>query len=209
MNKTRFFILLIYIGFSVSTFSQRKPYVSEKYIGLTAGMTGSMVYFKPTVDQSFQRAHEFGLVYRYIGTKHLGLETGINYNVRGWRESNDIFERELTYLDVPFLSHFNFGRNFRFFFNLGPRFSYLLSQNVVLNNGSGLAQQITAVPNKLEYGLQFSTGFYLKMKRQLIQIEAKANYSAVDLYPNQPIDDFDYSNSIYASVNFSWMFQLK
>jgi hypothetical protein len=47
------------------------------------------------------------------------------------------------------------------------------------------------------------------MKRQLIQIEAKANYSAVDLYPNQPIDDFDYSNSIYASVNFSWMFQLK
>lgn len=192
-----------------SIYAQRTPYTSEKYIGVSGGMTGSMVYFYPKVDQSFFRGQEYGIVYRYIGAKNLGLQVEANYTSRGWREKGSVFERQLNYIDVPFLSHFNFGDKFRVFLNIGPKLSYLVSQEITMGDNTGAPQHINPVNRKMEYGLLVGTGFYLKMKRQLLQIEARANYSAIDLYPNQPIDDFDYSNSLYASVNLSWMFQLK
>lgn len=203
-------ITMLLLAFAaVNIYAQRASYVSEKYIGVSGGMTGSMVYFYPKVDQSFFRGQEYGIVYRYIGAKNLGLQVEANYSSRGWREKGSVFERQLNYIDVPFLTHFNFGNKFRYFFNIGPRLSYLVSQDITKGDNTGAAQHINPVSRKMEYGLLAGTGFYLKMKRQLVQIEARANYSAIDLYPNQPIDDFDYSNSLYASVNLSWMFQLK
>lgn len=203
-------ITVLLLAFTVvNIYAQRASYVSEKYIGVSGGMTGSMVYFYPKVDQSFFRGQEYGIVYRYIGAKNLGLQVEANYSSRGWREKGSVFERQLNYIDVPFLTHFNFGNKFRYFFNIGPRLSYLVSQDITKGDNTGAAQHINPVSRKMEYGLLAGTGFYLKMKRQLVQIEARANYSAIDLYPNQPIDDFDYSNSLYASVNLSWMFQLK
>lgn len=202
-------VILILALFAGSLYAQRTPYESEKYIGISGGMTGSVVNFNPKVDQSIFRGQEFGIVYRYIGAKSLGLQVEANYTSRGWCEKGDVFERQLNYIDVPFLTHFNFGDKFRVFLNIGPKLSYLLSQEITKGDNTGAAQHIKPVDNKLEYGLLVGTGFYLKMKRQLIQVEARANYSAIDLYPNQPADDFDYSNSLYASLNLSWMFQLK
>ncbi len=191
--------------------AQRKPYDSEVYWGVTGGATASTVYFKPTVEQNTLTGYNGGAVFRYIGTKNLGLQAELLYSQRGWSEANDLYSRQLNYIEMPFLTHFNFGNTFRTFINFGPKLSYLLSEKVLINNtiNSTEPQHINAVNRPFEYGLVLGAGFYVRIKRQVLQIEARGNYSAVDLYPNKPGDDFSFSNSIYGSLNFSWLIQSK
>jgi len=191
--------------------AQRKPYDSEVYWGVTGGATASTVYFKPTVEQNTLTGYNSGAVFRYIGTKNLGLQAELLYSQRGWSEANDLYSRQLNYIEMPFLTHFNFGNTFRTFINFGPKLSYLLSEKVLTNNttNSTEPQHTLAINRPFEYGLVLGAGFYVRIKRQVLQIEARGNYSAVDLYPNKPGDDFSFSNSIYGSLNFSWLIQSK
>lgn len=107
------------------------------------------------------------------------------------------------------MTHFNFGNKFRTFLNIGPKFSYLISESAPINNtaGSTAPQHLLSVEHPFEYGLVAGTGFYLRMKRQVIQIEARASFSAIDIYSNALSDPFDNSNNVNASLNISWLIQ--
>lgn len=209
--KIAFIALLLLSIFISSANAQRKPYTSEKYWGLTGGATASVVFFKPRVDQDIMIGYNGGAVFRYIGSKNLGLQAELLYSQRGWSEINDLYKRQLNYIEVPFLTHFNFGNKFRSFINFGPKLSYLVSENVLINNTSNSTQEqhIQSIKKPFEYGLVLGAGFYVRMKKQVLQLEARGNYSAVDLFSNKPGDTFDFSNSIYGSLNISWMIQTK
>jgi hypothetical protein len=109
------------------------------------------------------------------------------------------------------MTHFNFGNKFRTFLNLGPKFSYLISEKALINNNvnSTQHQHSQAVEHPFEYGIVAGTGFYLRMQKQVIQVEARASFSAIDIYSNAASDPFDNSNNVYASVNISWLIQTK
>ena len=204
-------VLSFGILFSNNALAQRKNYTTEKYWGINAGMTGSMVGFKPTVNQSYLLGNNGGIVFRYINDKSLGFQTELNYSQRGWTEKDGLFSKQLNYIELPILTHFNFGRNFRVFFNIGPKLSYLISEKTLLNNtvNSTQEQHIKATERPFEYGLVVGTGFYMRIKKQVFQVEARANYGAVDLYSNAASDYFDASNNMNASLNFSWLLQTK
>lgn len=211
MNYIRIRSFLMFIFFASCTLltAQRKPYDTEVYWGVNGGMTGSMVMFKPTVSQSFLTGYNGGLVFRYINAKSLGLQAELNYSERGWLEKDNNYSRRLNYIELPFMTHFNFGNKFRTFLNIGPKFSYLISENTLVNNvvGSTAPQHSQLVEHPFEYGLVAGTGFYLRMKRQVIQIEARASFSAIDIYSNALSAPFDNSNNVNASVNISWLIQ--
>jgi hypothetical protein len=211
MIQYKIAILLLLSLVFVNSSAQRTPYDSEVYWGLTAGATASTVYFKPQVDQGILIGYNGGAVFRYIGRKNLGLQAEILYSQRGWKELNNLYTRQLNYIEIPFLTHFNFGTNFRSFINFGPKFSYLLSEEVLVNNtiNSTELQHSTTIKRPFEYGLVLGAGFYVRLKKQVFQLEARGNYSAVDLYPNKPGDTFNFSNSIYGSLNISWLIQTK
>ncbi|MFZ4581322.1 MAG: porin family protein [Paludibacter sp.] len=206
-------IVVITFGilFSSMAFGQRKYYATEKYWGINGGVTGSMVGFKPSVSQSFLLGYNGGLVFRYINAKSLGFQTELNYSQRGWTEKDGLFSKQLNYIELPILTHFNFGNNFRAFFNIGPKLSYLISEKTLVNNtvNSTQEQHIKATEHPFEYSLVVGTGFYIRLKKQVFQVEARANYGAVDLYSNAASDYFDASNNINASLNFSWLLQTK
>lgn len=206
------FILFIILSFSSFTLpAQRKFYVSEKYWGINGGMSGSRVNFKPTVSQMIMTGYNGGFVFRYINAKSLGFQAELNYSERGWIERNNLFTKRLNYIELPLLSHFNYGNNFRVFFNIGPKFGYLVSEKNLVDNtvNSTQEQHIKAIQNRFEYSLVAGTGFYMRIKKQVFQIEGRASYGAVDLYSNAASDYFDNSNSLNGSINFSWLIQTK
>lgn len=183
----------------------------ETYFGITGGTTGSMVNFSPTVRQTYLLGYNAGVVFRYVADKNLGVQAELLYMQRGWNETGNMFARRLDYVELPFLTHFHVGRNFRAFFNLGPKIGFLLSEKTLYNNteSSEAVQHTRSADNRFDYGFAAGLGFLLRIKKQVFQIEARGNYSMTDIYSNDKRDYFDFSNNINASVNFSWLLQLK
>lgn len=209
INLLAIFSLVFLCSFAAN--AQRKDYKTEIYYGINAGMTAAKVNFDPSVAQNYITGYQGGFVFRYISSKSLGVQAELNYTQRGWSESDGLYARQLNYMELPFLTHFNFGNNFRFFFNIGPKIGYLLSENVIINQtiNSTSTQHITAVQNKFDYGFCSGLGFLLNIKGQVFQLEGRGNYSMNDIFSNAKKDYFDTSNNMYATVSFSWLMQQK
>jgi hypothetical protein len=206
-----FLLTLIFIFILSSTFGQKAKYKPEMYIGLNGGMSASMINFSPSVSQSFLMGYTGGIVFRQVTQKSLGWQAELNYMQRGWQETDGGYARQLSFIELPFMTHFNFGNKFRFFFNIGPKIGYLISENVLQNTQetSTSVQHSTLIENKFDYGFTAGTGFYVNIKGQVFQLEARGNYSMSDIYSNAKRDYFDNSNPMYASVNFAWLIQIK
>ncbi len=209
--KYKLFLFLIIIILTTKTSAQVRLDNPEIYVGATGGVTGSMVNFTPSVSQTYLLGYNGGAVFRYISDKNLGVQAELLYMQRGWNESGNIFARRLDYIELPFLSHFYLGRSFRVIFNIGPKVGYLISEKTLFNyiTDSDEVQHTRNTDNKFDYGFCAGLGFLLKIKKQVFQIEARGNYSMTDIYSNDKRDYFDFSNNINASVNFSWLIQLK
>lgn len=209
---THSFLFTIFFVFSVGfSFAQKAYYKPEIYIGINGGMAASTVNFLPKVSQSFLMGYTGGLVFRQISQKSLGWQVELNYMQRGWQETELDYARQLSFIELPFLTHFNFGKKFRFFFNIGPKVGFLIAENVLQNTQetSTSVQHTTLIENKFDYGFAAGTGFYMNIKGQVFQLEARGNYSMSDIFSNDKRDYFDKSNPMYASVNFAWLMQMK
>jgi hypothetical protein len=190
--------------------AQNRLDVPENYFGLNAGVTGSMINFNPTVSQSYLLGQNFGFSYKHIANKYTGLQVELNYSQRGWKETNDVYARKLNYIELPFMTHFHFGRSFKLFFNVGPKFSYLLSESLVFDNtdASTAHQHVNTVKNKFDYGFCGGPGCLFKIKKQLFLLDIRANYSVSDLFSNSQSYYFSMSNNINLSVNIGWQMKV-
>ncbi len=204
-------LLIVLLACSFQVMSQALLERPEIYIGPTFGVTQSMVLFSPSVGQSYLQGYNGGVVFRFIAEKNVGIQAELNYSQRGWKENNGLYARQLNYIEFPFMTHLYFGKRSRFFFNLGPKISYLISEKELINNttNSTSVQQITKIKNSLDYGLCTGPGFLFNIKGNVIQLDARANYSLSDIFSNDKRDYFSTSNNLNVSVNFSWLFQIK
>ena len=203
------FIISVLFFFTSFADAQNNIFLNETYLGISGGSTASMVYFKPQVAQDYITAYQGGLIFRYISEKSLGLQTEIIYTQRGWSETDNSYVKRLDYLEVPFLTHVYFGDKARFFFNIGPKIGYLLKETVIQNSNTGTSKkQHQAIQNKFDYGLALGLGGMVKIKKQTLQLEARGNFSASNLFPNDNKDYFDNSNLIYASVTLGWLIEV-
>lgn len=205
--KTIFFFAL----FSTFSFANGRLNKSEIYIGPSLGFNESMIMFKPTVSQGFLKGYNIGAVFRYIADNNFGLQCELNYSQRGWYEKSSLYSRQLNYIEFPFLTHVFFGNKSRFFFNIGPKISYLLSESKITNNTSTLIeeQHITPIQNAFDYGLCSGVGFLINIKGTVIQLDTRANYGLSDVFSNDKRDFFDTSNNFNLSVNLALLFKVK
>lgn len=186
------------------------PY--ELYIGASGGATGSMVFFNPIINQTYLLGVNGGISMRYITEKHFGLQLEINYSERGWAEADNNYSRQLSYIEMPFLTHLYTGKKNRFIFNLGPKVSYLIKDNILINNHNNPTadQHILPINSKFDYGIAAGFGYNLKLPRSgVYQFELRAFYGLGDIMPNQQSDYFHNSNHINVSANIAYFFQLK
>lgn len=191
--------------------SQRNDFVPESWVGVQGGATGSMVWFLPSVNQTYLLGYHGGISFRHISEKHLGLHVELNLTQRGFKELNGQFSRRFDYVELPFLSHIYFGRTVQFFFQVGPKLGYLLNDQVVINHtGDTTAPQRTLpVTNKFDYGFSAGLGMSIPIAKQLVQLYTRANFSANNLFPATINDPFSQSNSINLSLSLSWMMPVK
>ena len=208
MRKYLSIILLVY---TVGLFAQARLNQPEMYIGTSHGVVGSMVMFKPAVSQTYLLGYNGGLVFRYIAEKNVGMQAELNFSQRGWSQSDGLYERQLNYIELPFMTHIYVGDKGRVFFNLGPKISYLISEKVLVNNklNSTDTQHTTLIENPFDYGLCAGLGFLFRIKKNVFQFDTRANFGLSDIYSNDKRDYFDTSNNVNLSVNFAWLLQVK
>jgi hypothetical protein len=206
--KKRF--ILFFVLFSTALSAQIRLNNPEMYLGVNFGVTESMVMFKPAVNQGFYMAYNGGIVFRYIAEKNVGTQIELNYSQRGWTESSGLYTRQLNYIELPFMTHIYVGNKSRFFFNIGPKISYLLSEKLLLDtSGTADAQHITSVQNPFDYGLCGGFGFLFNIRKNIIQLDTRANYSISNIFPDKKSDYFSISNNMNLAVNLAWLFQVK
>lgn len=203
--------ILFFIVLSTTVFSQSHLKKPEIYVGATFGASESMVMFKPAVAQDFLQGYNGGLVFRYVADKNVGFQVEMNLSQRGWTEKTGLYTRQLNYIELPFLTHFYFGNNSRFFFNIGPKISYLISEKDLINTttASTEVQHITKIQNPFDYGVSAGFGYLINIKGNIIQLDTRANYSLSDVFSNDTRDYFDTSNNLYLSVNLAWLLKIK
>ncbi len=203
--------ILFFIVLSTTVFSQSHLKKPEIYVGATFGASESMVMFKPTVAQGFLQGYNGGVVFRYVADKNVGFQAELNLSQRGWAEKTGLYTRQLNYIELPFLTHFYFGNNSRFFFNIGPKISYLISEKDLINTttASTEVQHITKIQNPFDYGVSAGFGYLINIKGNIIQLDTRANYSLSDVFSNDTRDYFDTSNNLYLSVNLAWLLKIK
>jgi len=204
-------LLFLFLFISTSLLAQVRLENPEMYIGATGGATGSTVSFSPTVKQGYLLGTNAGIVFRYIAEKNVGMQAELNFSQRGWNEKDSVFSRQLTYVELPFMTHIYIGTKNRVFFNFGPKVSYLISDKVIKNGttGSTLVQETTNVQNRIDYGICGGLGVLFKINKNILQLDTRVYYSLSDIYSNDKRDYFANSNNLNLSLNLAWLIQVK
>ncbi len=203
-------------------------YAGNISVGGKAGGVMARTQFSPSVPQSFLPGFMVGVTARYIEEKHFGIIAELNLEQRGWKEKFDdvdlSFQRRLTYIHLPILSHIYFGSNkFRGFFNAGPEAAFLISDNITSNfdyaNATTLdefpdnhdSEQYTLdVKNKFDYGI--SAGFGMEMiwrNKSSFNLEARFYYGLRDVFSNHKKDPFAASSGMALMLTLGYHYRIK
>ena len=182
----------------------------EIYLGISQGGTGSMLNFSPSVKQDFLFGYNGGLFFRYVTEKGRALQVELNYSQRGWAEQENPYARQLNYVEMPFLMHIYWGEKTRAFINLGPKISYLLSENVLYNNSENSTNErhTQDIYNKFDYGITLGAGLEFAFKKQHFFLEIRPNYSLSSVFSNNKRDTYTFSNNLNLAVNLAWLMQI-
>ncbi|MDE6581396.1 MAG: PorT family protein [Duncaniella sp.] len=224
-------ILILLIAAAPAAVKAQYVYSPNLAVGAKAGATISRMTFSPEVTQKFLPGFMAGVTVRYTEENHFGLIGEINIEQRGWVEdfeehsSRFSYRRTLTYIQVPLLTHIYFGsRKCKFFFNLGPEFGYMLSDNISADfdyndiasipdfpRGYRTNEQLAMkVSNRFDYGISGGLGVELiARKRNSFMLEGRFYYGLGNIYPSSKRDFFSASRGMSIEVTLGYMFRIK
>lgn len=220
--------VLVFIAMAFSAAGQRyyKPHFA---IGGKAGMTMSEMSFTPGVEQSMISGLTMGVTARYTEEKFFGLIAELNIEQRGWKETFEgtqlNYERQLTYVQLPLLTHIYFGSDkFKGFVNLGPAVSLLIGDNISSNFDYRNPSEVEGFPeenrhvnqmsmdikNKFDYGILGGAGVELTIKKKhSIMLEARYYFGLGNVFPSAKKDEFSASRGTSIQVTLGYMFHIK
>lgn len=199
-------------------------------LGVSGGMGTSQVSFIPSIKQTLSLGSTFGVSLRHISEKYFflicGTQIECNFATRGWTEliedgSGNEYTRLANYVEVPFLAHLGFGREFRGFqghLNLGPQVAYLLSEREIYggrkpwdvsNRPNNVIEQYgKAIENKLDYGITASLGLEMRTGTGNFGIEGRYYFGLGNIYGISKKDYFGRCANSTISVRATYSFNL-
>lgn len=231
MKVLRYLLALLLVwGATASAMAQLGQLRSEFALGVNGGLNMSKVDFSPRIKQNSQNGMSMGITARYMCEKYFnmmcGIQAEVNYSQRGWNEliedgSENTYNRVMNYVEVPLLAHLAFGKDARtkgmkFFVNLGPQFSYFISDKENMSENwdpsrrpNGVVQQYgKEVENKLDYGIVAGAGVELSTPVGHFLMEGRYYYGLGDFYGNAKKDDFGRSGHSYIGVRLTYLYDL-
>lgn len=207
---------------AVSSHAQDKPgFTPEWTVGINGGATLSRVNFSPKVFQESLQQFQIGASFKYLTEKNFGLQGELNLSQRGWKEKKDSvpehqFTKELLYLELPLMTHiyFDMGSSSRMVFNLGPQFSYHLSDKIKVSDvhyepGQSFPdgepiQYITPTQTKIDWGLVVGGGLELRTGIGSFVVEARYYYGLSDIYKNAKKEYYGVSSNQVLNLKLTY-----
>ncbi len=219
-------ILCIFLlsAYCMTLSAQQKKFKYEYYLGARGGITSTNVRFYPNVQTEFMQGNTGGLIFRMISEPHIGIQIEFNYIEKGWKEkpftgelSTTEYHHRLNYMDLPILTHVNLGKGaMRFIFNLGPEFSYLLSDSQGFTPAAEIPSDTEGYkpyyfqPIDTSFDILFTGGIGLEYHLRggsAISLEGRFFYSLPNLYDASKYT-YKASQSNGFQVNLSYLFRL-
>ena len=231
MNRYKhILILIIACWVTLPAMAQLGDERSIFSIGVNGGMNMSQVDFSPRIKQNSKNGMSAGVTFRYICEKYFSMlcaiQTEVNYSQRGWNEkiedgSENTYTRQMNYVEVPLLAHLAFGKDsrtngLRFFVNLGPQFSYFLSETENMSDNWDTSMRPNGViyqygkptENKFEYGIVGGAGMELSTNFGHFLLEGRYYYGLSDFYKNSKKDEFGRSAHSYIGIRLTYLFDV-
>ncbi|MBR5706111.1 MAG: PorT family protein [Bacteroidaceae bacterium] len=223
--------ILFTLAFAVTTVSAQvgDPRNTLSF-GVSGGMGTSRVSFIPSIKQTLSLGPTFGVSVRHVSEKYFfmicGTQLECNIANRGWTEliedgSGNEYTRVSTYVEVPFLAHIGFGREYRGFqghINLGPQVGYLLTEKEIYGGQkpwdiSNRPNQVTAqygkaTENKLDYGITASVGLEMRTGLGNFGIEGRYYFGLGNIFGITKRDYFARCANSTISVRATYSFNL-
>lgn len=227
----RRFLSILLISFTTLTVTAQVGDLRNTVsVGFSGGMGTSSVSFIPSIKQQLSLGPIFGVSLRHVSEKYFflicGTQLECNYASRGWTEliedgSGNEYTRVANYIEVPFLAHLGFGREFRGFqghFNLGPQVAYLIGEKEIYGGQkpwdvSNRPNQVTeqygkAIENKLDYGVTASLGFEMRTGAGNFGLEGRYYFGLGNIYGITKKDYFGRCANSTISIRATYSFNL-
>ena len=130
--------LILLLALPASRMAAQRHYIPHVHVGVHGGMSLSNQSFYPSIKESMLSGAQFGVSFRYAEERHVGLLAELNIEQRGWKENFEedpfSFQRQLTYIELPIMTHSFFGsRSVQGFFNLGQEVGYMIGDKSTAN----------------------------------------------------------------------------
>ncbi len=226
LNKIILLLTLVCASFAVNA---QQRIAREVHIGAIGGSALSSYSFSPSVTQGMAPGVTLGVAARYIEEKVFGLQVEMLLTRRGMRDRFDenpelSFQRDLTYIEVPFMAHiyFNCGKRNEIALDLGPKLAYFLGDSSTshlegeaweaLLNGSQHKYQHHDMPieKKFDYGIQAGLGYEFKFNEQMsLQLQGRYYFGLGNIFPDTKADVFEASNNHQIQIVASLWFRIQ
>lgn len=223
-----FFAVIIVVA-SASAALAQKHYESNITVGGKAGMSLSRMSFSPSVPQTMLNGMMAGVKLRYVEERNFGVIVELNLEQRGWKETFEgtsyQYNRRLTYLQMPFLTHIYFGSTkFHCFFNAGPELGYMIasstSSNFDVNNFKNLTdfphvnrsteQFAMDIKNRFDYGISAGLGMeYFVKRNHSVELEGRLYYGLGNIFGASKSDVFAASRGMSIQIALGYNFRLR
>ncbi len=203
-------------------------YTSQVFLGAKGGIETSQIFFNPSIKQKLPIGAVSGIMIRYVEERHFGLVAELNFVQRGWEENYESkeysYRRILNYIEIPIMAHIYFGRRGKFFANVGPEVSFLISESTKsnfdyhnLNTISGhpalkreYSELIEPIQNKVDFGICAGLGGEFSINpRNSLALEARFYYGIGNIYKAGHRDPFRASNGFSFGLTAGYWFKLK
>lgn len=223
-----FFAVIIVVA-SASAALAQKHYESNITVGGKTGMSLSRMSFSPSVPQTMLNGVMAGVKLRYVEERNFGVIVEFNLEQRGWKETFEgtsyQYNRRLTYLQIPFLTHIYFGSTkFHCFFNAGPELGYMIasstSSNFDVNNFKNLTdfphvnrsteQFAMDIKNRFDYGISAGLGMeYFVKRNHSVELEGRLYYGLGNIFGASKSDVFAASRGMSIQIALGYNFRLR
>ncbi len=199
-------------------------------VGINGGANYSTVSFqKHRVKQKGLISPTFGVTARYISEKYFamicGLQVELNYSQLGWDKKFEFadgtenkdkgYTHKLNYLQLPFLAHLAFGKEYgaQFFLNIGPQIGYMISDSYSHKGLSATELEIEeygkAIQNKFDYGIIGGAGVEIRTRKLgSFIIEGRYYYGLSDFYNSAKKDYFSRSSHNTITGKITYLFDI-
>lgn len=205
---TYIFFLLLLPGLLKAQARLERP---EHYVGINGGAVGSLMRFSPSVSLNPLFGGTGGVGWRCLTDKHFGFQLELNYQQRGWAEKKADYNRQLDYVELPFLSHLYFGKRARFIFNLGPQLSLLVHDGYRGTEAPVEEPDLYAIKNKFDYGICGGPGFEVHFaKRQVLYLDARFTYGLGNVFSvsKTAVPKYNASSNFNLALTMGWMMRV-